>query len=253
MGQVGYDYPCDGRKVSVCGSGLAKGTSLAVGVLTLSLFGCNQAAPRRFLSTYRKAVRSRDYTVIRECLDPELGTRSARLISAHKAYAESGKQLRDLVREKFGKTMERHFHDRMYDLFDRLFDQGLLWGRLEPRLRRQTIRFEAVSGGQRAFLGEMDTGILVTRGPAGWSLSFVGERDFEFESHARTLSVIYDELAAEFALTVLGIRQGTVTQENVAAILSGAEAPPGAEKKAPSSPTVEDSDYFFEKRAPSKP
>ncbi len=255
MEQGGHNFSWRGHKVSVCDSGITTGALLAAGaLLTLSLFGCKsetislQTTPKEFLSSYQKAVSARDYAVIRECLDPELGTSVTRLTSAHKAYAESGKQLGDLVREKFGTTMERHFHDRMYDTFDRLFDQVVLWDLPERHPECRIARFDAVSGRQRVLLGKMDTGILVMRSSAGWSVSFTRERDFEAE--APRLSAMYDELADSFALTIIGIRRGVVTQQNVAAILSGAQPPPGAEAPAP--PVSEDLD-FFEERVPSKP
>jgi hypothetical protein len=136
----------------------------------------------------------------------------------------------------------------MYDVFDRLLDQVLLWDLPKRSAGRPVAKLTAVSGGRRAFVGDTDTGILMSRDASGWSVSFAIAEEREFGASSRRLAVMYRELAERFRLTIVGIRRGRVTRENVGAILSAAQAPPGMAEPEP--PEVEDVDVFYERRSP---
>ncbi len=192
---------------------------------------------RDCLARYRRAVEARDYPGISKSLAPDLRNSANRLTDAHRAYADSGRQLDSLVVERFGVDMQHHFHDRLYGVFDRMFDQVLLWDLPEAGSGPRASRFEDSSGFERIFLGEMDTGILITGDSSGRLVAFATEREFKTSSHR--LAGIYEELTETFQLTIAAIRRKEVSRHSAIGILSGSESPPGAVRDADPDPDPE--------------
>ena len=185
----------------------------------------DRSSPKSVVVSLQESLLKKDYAAIAGCIEPALRPECKRLSSSDKRYCEQGLELEGLLEKRFGRERVRHFRERLFDPYARMFSGMLLWndpkGKTDPG--RMTLRWEGPKTAHVVVDGE-ETPILATNVGGKWYVGYTKSRDFRGD--AKVLRSMLDKLATRFERIGKGIRNGVIDKSNVADFLSVRKDPP---------------------------
>jgi hypothetical protein len=196
------------------------GTSVSVVGCTSHLESSQQPTTSlAAVHAYASAVRQREYSRILTYISEEDMQPCRELLQSHKQYAVHAKALSVLVEERFGDARRCLFESRVFQPFESMFVQVLLWQTSEKKLLEmsRSVSLEEAAEGNLILVDAQRTGLAVIRDKNTYRV--VGHEWRDIGTSAQALAVTYRLLGSRFAATVEAIKAGRVTETNIDQVL----------------------------------
>ena len=199
---------------------IASGCQTVRGPMTVQV---HHSSPGTILASYQEALAARDYSAILDCIDPAYRQKYDALLWSRKSYDDKIKDLDGLLKKQFGADQAQVFQKKMVKPFEGV---GLYLPDGIMQLDVAHVGMISDSGqliypvidGERSAIAAKKVGRM-------WYVAILEGKE-EFASRARTERLILSDLCEWSEHVTEGIRDRSITSDNIMDILSLERMPP---------------------------